>query len=99
MPVLLDQLTKVFMVIGDKVIMAGGGQYNFDNFESYDMTKEVVVRPRSLKKTFVDETRNSLNNMTKQQICDLALERYGVEFNLRTEKKLLITQYLEVQDS
>lgn len=87
------------MIIGDKVIMASGGTKNFDDFEvkAENVTSELVVAPRlDLDKPTL-ETRKSLNNMTKAVICELALERFGVELVHRTEKKTLITQFLEAQ--
>lgn len=100
-PVILDQLEKAFMVIGDRVIMASGGQKNFDEFEIREdnVTNELVVKPRPLPLRAHLETRKSLNNITKQAICDLCVERYGVELNFRTEKKILITTYLSLQDN
>lgn len=80
--------------------MAGSGQNNLDDFEILEgnVTSELVVKPRPKEPKTEVETRRSLNNMTKQAICDLSVERYGVELNFRTEKKDLISQYLELQD-
>lgn len=88
------------MVIGDKVITAGGGYKNIDEFEvrNENVTNELVVRPRQELPKMALETRRSLNNRTKQEICELSVERYGQELNFRTEKKLLISQFLEIQD-
>jgi len=83
------------MVIGDKVITAGAGQNKFDDYEA---TSELVVKPRAEEPRPYIETRLSLNNMTKQAICDLCMERYGIALNFRTEKKKLITEYLDIQD-
>jgi hypothetical protein len=97
--VLLDQLEKVFMVIGDRVIMAGGGYKNFDEFDVSEdnITSELVIRPRPGQPKKTLETRQSLNNMTKHQICELSLERFGVALNYRVEKKALISEFLEFQ--
>ena len=97
--VLLDQLEKVFMVIGDKVIMAGGGYKNFDEFDVSEdnITSELVIKPRPGQLKRPIESRQSLNDMTKQQICDLSLERFGIELNFRNEKKALISEFLEHQ--
>jgi len=98
--VLFDQLEKVFMVIGDKVLMASGGK-SIDDYDIKDdnVTSELVVRPRPEPPAAPMETRNSLNNMTKQMICDKCVERYGVELNFRTEKKHLITEFLAIQET
>ena len=82
------------------MLTAGTGQKGLDDFEILDgnITSELVVKPRSKEPKTILETRRSLNDMTKQAICDLSVERYGVELNFRTEKKELITQYLELQD-
>ena len=97
---ILDQLERAFMVIGDKIIMAGSGAKDFDDFEILDenVTSELVVKPRPEEPKTHFETRQSLNNVTKKTICDLALERYGVELNFKTEKKMLISQYLALQE-
>jgi hypothetical protein len=92
---ILDQLERAFMVIGDKMITVGGGQNKFDDYEA---TSELVVKPRAEEPRPYIETRLSLNDMTKQAICDLCMERYGIELNFRTEKKQLITEYLAIQD-
>lgn len=97
---ILDQLEKVFMVIGDKVIMASGGQKSFDNYDIREdnVTSELIIKPRTYAPNAILETRRSLNDITKQAICDLSVERYGVELNFRTEKKVLITSFLSLQD-
>ena len=96
---IFDQLERAFMLIGDKVIMATGGQKNFDEFnvKEENVTSELVIVPRAILPGPEPETRQSLNNMTKQVICDLASEKFGLDFNFRTEKKTLITQYLTAQ--
>lgn len=91
---ILDQLERAFMVIGDKVMSAGG----HTNFDDYEATSELVVKPRAVEPRPDLEDRKSLNNMTKQVICDLCMERYGVELCFRTEKKQLITEFLDIQD-
>lgn len=96
----LEQIEKAFKVIGDKVLTVGSGKDRLDDFDVIDgnVTAELVVKPRKITNTSFNETRRSLNNMTKQQICDLAVERYGVDLNMRTEKKVLITEFLELQE-
>lgn len=98
---ILDQLERAFMMIGDRLIMAGGGQKNFDNFEITDgnTTNELIVRPRKPSNDMPKETRISLNNMTKRMICDLCVERFGVELSYRNEKKHLITEFIAIQDT
>ena len=78
--------------------MIGGGHEKFANIEHFDETTELVVSPRAKQPSAPQETRHSLNNMTKRQICDKSAEMYGVDLEVKTEKKLLITQYLEVQN-
>lgn len=97
--VLLERLEKVFMVIGDKVIMAGGGYKNFDEFDVSEdnITSELVIKPRAGQPKRPMETRQSLNDMTKQQICELSLERFGIPLNYRSEKKSLISEFLDYQ--
>lgn len=96
---ILENLEKAFMVIGGKVIMASGGQKNFDEYDITDdnVTTELVIKPRTPAYTVPDEDRASLNNKTKRKICDLCVEQFGVELNFRTEKKLLITAFLDSQ--
>jgi hypothetical protein len=95
---ILDQLEKVLMVIGDKVIMATGGLDNWGEDDDKIVTSELVIRPRQAPPRPQQETRRSLNDKTKQQICDQCLAEYGVELSQRTEKKLLITEYLKLQE-
>lgn len=91
---ILDQIEHAFMTIGDKVIKVSGMQSKFDE---YEQTSELVVKPRNKEPKLDTENRNSLNNRTKQAINDLCVERYGVEIDLRVEKKHMITQFLEIQ--
>lgn len=87
------------MTIGNTVIMVGGGHKNLDTFDCVNdenVTSELVVRPRNSKPVSV-ETRKSLNNITKQKICDLAAERFGASLKMQTEKKELITEFLKLQ--
>jgi hypothetical protein len=99
--VILDQLEKAFMIIGGKVIMASGGQKNFDEHDIADdnVTSELVIKPRQPAFTKPHENRASLNNKTKRAICDQCLEDFGVELNIRPEKKFLITAFLAVQET
>ena len=92
---LLEQFEKAFMVVGDKVFMISGGQKNFDEYNRCEdhVTSELVIRARSHKQP--TETRESLNNITKQQICDLS----HAVLDPRIEKKHLITLFLEYQEA
>jgi hypothetical protein len=95
--VLLDQIEKALMVVGDKVFMISGGHKNFDEYNNCDdnVTSELVIRPRALVLKSPTETRATLNEKTKQQICDLST----APLNPRTEKKHLITLFLEYQEA
>jgi len=93
--VILEQIERFFMIVGDKVIAAGGGKVNF---EEYEATSELVIKPRSVETTEWLENYESLNNMTKQQICNLALERYGIDFKFRNKKEILISEFLSLQN-
>lgn len=88
------------MVIGDRVITVGGGHKTLDEYDikNENVTSELVVKPRPVMQQDPIETRASLNNMTKQAICDLCIERFGVELCFRTEKKQLITEFLDLQE-
>lgn len=98
---ILDQLEKAFMLIGDKVIMVSGGQNNFDEHDITEgnVTSELVIKPRLPAFTKPHENRASLNNKTKRVICEQCLEDFGVELNIRPEKKFLITAFLAVQET
>lgn len=79
--------------------MASGGHKNFDEYDITDdnVTSELVIKARAPAHTMPAENRSSLNDITKRNICDLCVERFGVELNFRIEKKLLITAFLENQ--
>lgn len=79
--------------------MAGGGYKNFDEFDVSEdnITSELVIKPRAGQPKRPMETRQSLNDMTKQQICELSLERFGIPLNYRSEKKSLISEFLDYQ--
>lgn len=98
---ILDQLERAFMVIGDRVITVGSGPKALDEYDikNENVTAELVVKPRPVMPQEPIETRASLNNMTKQKICDLSTERFGVELSFRIEKKHLITEFLNLQDA
>ena len=89
------------MVIGDRVITVSGGAKTIDEYDIKDdnVTSELVVKPRAATPKEPIETRQSLNNKSKQEICELCVERYGVDLNFRTEKKQLITEFLAAQDA
>ncbi|GEM_PF-5021568 len=97
---ILEKLERAFMVIGDRVIMVGGGAKTLDDYDikEENVTTELVVKPRPAHEGDPIENRNSLNNMTKQAICELSVERFGVDLNFRTEKKQLITEFLDLQN-
>jgi hypothetical protein len=97
--VILDKLEQAFMVIGDRVITVGGGAKALDSYDikQENVTAELIVKPRAAGPQEPIETRQSLNNMTKQAICELCVERFGIDLNFRTEKKLLITEFLCIQ--
>jgi hypothetical protein len=95
---ILDHIEEVFKVVGDKVIMASGGYDKFISIQNFDETNELVITPRPEQPVSLKEDRISLNNMTKQQICEKSVELYGIDLMMSTEKKLLITQYLQVQE-
>lgn len=96
---LLERLERVFMVIGDKVINASVGAKTLDE---YDVTPDdnIVVDPKTLSKLLLpNETRNSLNNISKEDICELSLKRFGKMLDINSEKKDLISSYLSLQDT
>ncbi len=97
---MLTHLEKAFWVIGDRIIAMGSGtDKNFADKEirKENITSELVIRPHPTAPKADPETRETLNQLTKQQICNLCNELFGVDLNFRTEKKLLITQFLEEQ--
>lgn len=98
---LLEQIEKALMVVGDKVFMVSGGQKNFDEYDICEdnVTSELVIRPRPAVPQAPIESRESLNAKTKQKICELSVELFGVDLNPRTEKKHLITMFLEYQEA
>jgi hypothetical protein len=99
---MLTPLEKAFWVIGDKIVaMSSGQNHNFEDKEirEENITSELVIRPYKKSTQTPIETRESLNRLTKKQICDLCSERFGIDLNLRTEKKVLISQFLEEQNT
>lgn len=97
---MLETLEKAFYVIGNKMINMSTGSDSLDSHEFHDaiITNELIIRPQS-QKSIVVQTRETLNQLTKQRICDLAAEEFGAEFNFRTEKKQLISLYLLEQQT
>lgn len=95
---ILDQIGRAFMLIGDKVIMASH-DINTLHIIDENVTSELVIKPRSHNNNEFVETRLTLNDKTKRQICELCLENFGVALSMRSEKKHLITSYLELQDN
>lgn len=69
------------------------------DFDVSNTTSELVVNPRPdfSNKDYI-ECRKTLNSLTKQQICELSLEQFGVELDIRTEKKILISEFLRNQE-
>jgi hypothetical protein len=97
--VILNQLERAFMVIGDRVMAAGNKSLDDYDIKDENITNELVVTHRKPSHQHPIETRQSLNNITKQQICDKCVEIFGVDLNFRTEKKHLITEYIELQET
>jgi hypothetical protein len=99
--VILNQIERAFMLIGDKVITASSGIKALDdyNIKQDNITSELVIMPRAADTQHLVATRQSLNSITKQKICDMCLETFGVTLNFRIEKKHLITEYLALQDN
>lgn len=93
---LLEQIEKAFKAVGSH-LMAGGIINNVENFHLRDdnVTSELLVLTRYRHK--LTETADTLQSFTKQQICDLALDRFGIELNYHTAKQLLMQQYLDLQ--
>lgn len=93
---MLETLEKAFYIIGDKVVSMGTGEYKkFDPREirTENVTSELIITPK-VPKTFVVETAHSLNQLTKQQIVELAQERFGVDLSIRQPKAQLIEEFL-----
>jgi len=98
--VILDQLERAFMVIGGSVITVSGGPKALDEYDikNDNVTSELVVQSRPARPREPAATRHDLNMLTKQDIYDAALEKYGVELKIRSEKKALISAFLELQE-
>lgn len=94
---LLEQIEKAFKAVGSH-LMAGGIINNVDNFHLRDdnVTSELLISPYYYKSKVI-ETSETLQTFTKQQICDLALDRFGIILNYHTVKKILMQQYLDLQ--
>ena len=93
-------LEKAFYAIGDKAIaMATGEHKNFADREirEENVTSELVVRPRVQASSAAAETRESLNQYTKLDICERAAEQFGADLNFRLDKATLIRHYLDEQ--
>ena len=86
------------MVIGDRVMATGNKALDDYDIKDENITNELIVTHRKPSHQRPIETRQSLNNITKQQICELCVEIFGVDLNFRTEKKHLITQYIKLQE-
>jgi hypothetical protein len=67
-----------------------------DNVEQITTTP-LIIRPR-YEPPVHKETVASLNDMNKQEICDLSLEKFGVGMKLRTTKKELVAAFMRCQD-
>lgn len=94
---ILARLEQAFKFIGEKVISVANGQNSVENFE---IVNQNIAIPNVLHDDGPNnlENRRTLNNLTKQDICNLAVIRYNIELNVYNEKKHLITEYLELQD-
>lgn len=60
------------------------------------VTSVLVVKARA-QHTPEGETVESLSKLTKHEIYELALERFGIELNVRSKKDQMITEFLEEQ--
>ena len=98
---MLETLEKAFYVIGDRVIAMSVGSDKFDGREirAENVTPELVIRPVTNVTTTVVETRETLSQLTKRDICSLSAERFGVDLNYRLGKPELISAYLEEQEN
>lgn len=101
---MMEALEKAFYAIGDQIVSLGTQERKkFDSKEirPENVTNEVVVKPRAQSNTreFQSiETRSTLLEKTKLEISDLAIERFGVDLNIRNKKDDLIVEFLEEQD-
>ena len=97
---MLETLEKAFYVIGDRVMAMSVGNPKFDQREIYadNITNELVIRPTKITPPVLMETRETLSQITKRDICNMSLERFGVELNYRLGKPELISMYLKEQD-
>lgn len=97
---MLNHLEKAFWVIGDKMIAMGTGEHkrvDHREIREENITNELVIRPAAIKFIALPETRETLNELTKQQICELANERLGINLTFRNNKTTLINRFLEEQ--
>jgi hypothetical protein len=88
-------LGELFYVIGDKIV-------SFGTHSKHDDQKEILDPDRVFDKPITDdlvpvESPESLREMTKQDICNLSAERFGVGLNIRSTKPELISAYLTRQ--
>ena len=92
---ILDQIERALMNIGHGVLVIGGAT---------PLDKNKNKNYKSLPETHVSEpsklieTRMSLNNMTKKDICRICKERYNIVLDSYAEKKYLITEFLSYQN-
>ena len=98
---MLETLEKAFYVIGDRVIAMSVGSDKFDGKEirSENVTSELIIRPVASMATPIVETRETLSQLTKRDICNLAIERFGADLNYRLGKPALISAYLDEQEN
>ena len=98
---MLETLEKAFYVIGDRVIAMSVGSRKFDGREirTENMTSELIVRPGVVSSVDAIETQETLSQMTKRDICDLAAERFGSDLNFRLGKTDLIAAFLVEQQN
>lgn len=63
------------------------------------VVKPLVIKPR-ITEQLADSfyTKDILKNMTKIEIIDLALEKYGIELSIRRKKEEIIEEFLKVTE-
>ena len=98
---MLETLEKAFYVIGDRVIAMSVRSDKFDGKEirSENVTSELIIRPVASMATTIVETRETLSQLTKRDICNLAIERFDADLNYRLGKPALISAYLDEQEN
>lgn len=59
-------------------------------------TTQLTIRPKPVSPVH-EETAATLAQLTKREICDLSLEKFGVEMKIRNTKDVLIAEFLHNQ--